>query len=250
LVRQALDPAWWAPWIVFLAFLCWWRSRFELRGMRLTAMLAVVWIAAFVSLARPTHLSQTQTQSIPAGTVLVCAGDSLTSGVDIRSDNHTYAAELRRQLSCPVINAGIANDKTRDLLKRLQKDVVNRHPSVVVVFIGGNDYLDSTPRAKFDENLDAIAEAIAATGARIVLVEVPTGIVWNPYAGVYRKIASRYGATLVPETMLRLWFSAELIARDHLSEPLTLDGIHLSPGGARRVAAWLQPYILASFQGL
>jgi lysophospholipase L1-like esterase len=60
---------------------------------------------------------------------------------------------------------------------------------------------------------------------------------------MYRKVAVRHGATLVPETKLRLWFSAELIARDHLKQPLTIDGIHLSPAGATKVANWLEPYV-------
>ena len=38
------------------------------------------------------------------------------------------------------------------------------------------------------------------------------------------------------------WF-AVMRAREHLAEPLTLDGIHLSPSGAVKVAAWLEPYV-------
>src|SRR5262249_16601756 len=96
---------------------------------------------------------------------------------------------------------------------------------------------------EFARALDGVVGRIRAAGARVVLVEVPTGIVWNPYAGIYRQVASRYDAILVPESRLRLWFSLELLARDHLSEPLTIDGIHLSPSGAQRVAEWLEPYL-------
>lgn len=203
----------------------------------------IIWVAAFALLASPHQIGSVPSEAIPAEAVVVCAGDSLTSGVDINSDDHSYVAELRQRLKRRVINAGVANDKAGDLLKRVQRDVVSLKPSVVVVFIGGNDFLDGTPRAEFARELDAVVAAISGTGARVVLVEVPTGIVWNPYAGVYRQVASRYGALLVPESRLRLWFSIELVARDHLAQPLTIDGIHLTPSGARRVADWLEPYV-------
>jgi lysophospholipase L1-like esterase len=56
-------------------------------------------------------------------------------------------------------------------------------------------------------------------------------------------VANKYGAVLVPESWLRWWFSIELVACDRLAEPLTLDGIHLSPAGATKVANWLEPYV-------
>ena len=146
-------------------------------------------------------------------------------------------------VSLGLINAGVANDKTGDLLKRLDRDVLSHEPATVLLFIGGNDYLDGTPRGLFRERLDAVAGRIASAGCRLVIVEVPSGIIWNRYAGVYRHVARRHGASLVPESRLRLWYSVELLARDRLPEPLTLDGIHLSPAGARRVADWLEPHV-------
>jgi len=172
------------------------------------------------------------------------------SWVNLGSDEETYVARLREALPCQVLNAGRASDRTASLRARLQKDVLSHSPTVVLIFIGGNDYLDDTPRRKFAEQLDNLVGRVVSGGARVVLVEVPSGIVWNPYAGVYRNVASRYGVILVPESKLRLWFSVELLARDSLAQPLTIDGIHLSPGGAAKVAQWLKPYVLAAFTGL
>lgn len=145
-----------------------------------------------------------------------------------------------------MINAGTAGDRAEDLSDRLERDVLRHQPAVVLLFIGGNDYFERTPRARLAAGLEAIASRITAAGARLVIVEVPTGIVWNQYAGLYRRIANRYGAILVPESRLRLWYSAELLARGRLAEPLTSDGIHLSPAGAIRVADWLAPYARAA----
>lgn len=242
MVRTLLDPAWWLPWlgIIFVAFLLRARRPISRKTGRIGAAALCI-----LSLALLGGLDYRQlfapNRPVDPSAVLICAGDSLTSGVDFKSDAQTYVAALRRSLPGPVLNAGRANDRVGDLHRRLERDVLSKQPRGVLLFIGGNDYLDGTPRREFAETLDQVAERIAASGARLVIVEVPTGIVWDPYAGIYRKVAHRHGARLVPESQLRIWFSVELLARDYLREPLTIDGIHLSPAGAKRVAKWLLP---------
>lgn len=244
LVRTGLDPGWWVPWLAVMSGLGVWWMRFGPGWRSSMCAMPVVWILAVGFLLRPgwPRFSSPQV-GLGAGAVLVCAGDSLTSGLKPGSDAETYVAYLRTMLPGPVINAGVANDKTGDLLKRLDRDVLSHEPATVLLFIGGNDYLDGTPRGLFRERLDAVAGRIVSAGCRLVIVEVPSGIIWNRYAGVYRHVARRHGASLVPESRLRLWYSVELLARDRLPEPLTLDGIHLSPAGARRVADWLEPHV-------
>lgn len=251
IVRTLLDPAWWLPWLAVMALVFAMASQRRFSPRVRIAMAALVWPIAAALLLRPdlSFREAISRDSIPTERVLVCAGDSLTSGVDYRSDADTYVARLRDRLPCRVVNAGRANDETADLLKRVKSDVLARDPTVVLLFIGGNDYLGGTPRSQFAEDLDTLARNIAESGARIVMVEVPSGIVWNPYAGVYRRLARRYDANLVPETRLRWWYSKELIARDLLAEPLTIDGIHLSPAGATRVADWLEPYVKQALAG-
>lgn len=244
-LQNALDPAWWVPWLAVMLVLFWLRGRTWWTAKLSAPAIPLVWAASACLLARPIAwpFDRQVARDVPRGSVLVCAGDSLTSGLSIKSDDETYVAALRRRLPCTVINAGVANDKTGDLLARVDKDIIRRKPTIVLVFIGGNDFLDGTPRSKFGQQFEALVSRIAAAGPKIAIVEVPTGIVWNPYAGIYRKVAARYGATLIPESRLRCWFSVELLARDHLAKPLTLDGIHLSPSGAVRVAEWLEPYV-------
>jgi lysophospholipase L1-like esterase len=152
-------------------------------------------------------------------------------------------AHLRGALGCTVVNAGAPSDRVGDLLARLDEDVLSKNATATLIFIGGNDYFDGTSRGEFARQLDQVASRVADTGSKIVMVEVPSGIIWNRYAGIYRKVAHRYSALLVPESRLRWWYMVELLARDRLEHPLTLDGIHLSPVGAAEVAEWLEPYV-------
>ena len=250
-LRTALDPGWWGPWIVLLVFLFWLRSRPWWTPKAAVLLTPALWVGSGCLLARPTArcpLGQT-TRQIDKQAVLVCAGDSLTAGLDIYSDKQTYVARLRERLGCEVINAGFAGNGVSDLLDRLERDVLSHKPTAVLVFIGGNDYLDGRPRRQFAEQLETIVARLAATGCRLVIVEVPTGIIWDPYAGIYRRIAGRHGAVLVPESALRWWFSLELLGRRWLDEPVTLDGLHLSEAGARTVADWLEPYVVRALLG-
>jgi len=243
-VRTGLDPMWWLPWIGAFLLVCWLRSRsWGSRGIGIAAV-AMVWIASVCLLLRPSWLDWMGSRGhIDPSAVLVCAGDSLTSGVDPHSDADRYVARLRERLGGRVINAGVAGDRTSDLLARLDADVLSRRPTSVLVFIGGNDYLGGTPRREFADQFEALVSRIAATGTKLVIVEVPSGLVWNPYAGIYRRTAQRHGAVLVPDSRLRWWYTLELLARRCLNEPLTTDGIHLSPTGATHVADWLAPHV-------
>ncbi|HEY3243503.1 MAG TPA: GDSL-type esterase/lipase family protein [Phycisphaerae bacterium] len=243
LARTGMDPAWWLPWLgVLMAIGIARRFVRDRRRWRVAAIM-IVWVASIAVLTRPTGQLMRSVHNVPRNAVLVCAGDSLTAGVDPTSDSGTYVARLRERLGCTVINAGAVNDKVGDLVGRLDKDVLRRHPTAVLLFIGGNDYLNETPRGRFAQELDRVAARIRASGAMLILVEVPSGIVWNPYAGVYRRVAARYGAELIPESHLRWSLSVEFVARPMLSDPFTSDGIHLSAGGARQVADWFEPYV-------
>jgi len=244
IVRTALDPGWWLPWVLFFSLACWIRTRPWYNAKLALAAIVIAWVAAAALLSPPALGLRTDNDRVPdPNAVLVCAGDSLTSGVDSNNDSQTYVARLRQDLGCTVVNAGFPGDTVGQLLLRLDRDVLAKRPTTVLVFIGGNDSLGATPRHQFAQELDAVVSRIKATGAGVVLVEVPCGIVWNSYAGVFRKTASRHGAVLVPETWLRWWLSIELLLHDRLADPLTLDGIHLSPAGATKIADWLKPYV-------
>ena len=244
--RSWLDPPAWLPWIAVLAVIA--AGRRRLGSGRLTRGVAVAaaWAAAAWIIGGPWSFPPGNAPAAPRA-VLVCAGDSLTAGVEPGTDAHTYVARLRATLGCTVINAGRASDRVADLLARFDRDVARHHPTVTLIFIGGNDYMDGTPRADFACDLDRVVGRAAAI-SRVIVVETPTGIVWNPYAGVYRTVARRHGADLVPESWLRWWFTCELLAGGWGGPRLTLDGIHLSPAGAARVAAWLAPPVRAALR--
>lgn len=85
------------------------------------------------------NLNQITNYPPPNGPI-IAIGDSITAGVGATNGND-YVSELEAELNVNIINEGVPGDTTEDVLDRLNRDVINRDPSVVIVLVGGNDEL-------------------------------------------------------------------------------------------------------------
>jgi lysophospholipase L1-like esterase len=111
--------------------------------------------------------------------VIVAFGSSSTAGYGASSPDFNYpnrlAAQLRRQYpgaDITVTNAGVGGEDAPEMMKRLQKEVIDVHPDLVIWQVGTNAVLrnlDPGDTAKMVE--DGIASIQAAGGADIVLVD-------------------------------------------------------------------------------
>lgn len=111
--------------------------------------------------------------------VIVAFGSSSTAGYGASSPDFNYpnrlAAQLRRQYptaDITVINAGIGGEDAPEMMKRLQKEVIDVHPDLVIWQVGTNAVLrnlDPGDTAKMVE--DGISRIQAAGNADVVLVD-------------------------------------------------------------------------------
>jgi lysophospholipase L1-like esterase len=69
---------------------------------------------------------------------IICIGDSITYGQNVRADE-AWPAVLGRLTGHDVRNAGVCGDTTRLGLERFPKDVQLHRPDVVVIQFGHND---------------------------------------------------------------------------------------------------------------
>ncbi|MBI1344049.1 MAG: G-D-S-L family lipolytic protein [Terrimonas sp.] len=151
------------------------------------------------------------------------------------------------------IGAGIGGNKVYDLYLRMQEDVLDKHPDIVVIFVGVNDiwhkrtYGTGTDPDKFEKFYQAIINKITENGGRVILC-TPACIGektdfsneqdgdLNEYSKIIRQIAAK---NKVPLVDLRQIF----LAYDQKNNPdnkdrgiLTVDRVHLNSTGNQLVA--------------
>ncbi|WP_096697890.1 GDSL-type esterase/lipase family protein [Polaromonas sp. AER18D-145] len=169
---------------------------------------------------------------------LLCLGDSLTFGYGAPAG--TAYPPLLEQLTGRVAqNAGVNGDTAEGALARLPALLQANTPGLVLVSIGGNDFLRRLPPERTRAALTSIVQTAAAS-AQVVLIAQPepalmaltTGALKDH--GVYAEVAS---ATAVP-LFAGGW--SHVLSRPELRS----DQIHANAEGykvfAERLATWLR----------
>lgn len=192
------------------------------------------------------------------GEKIVFLGDSITqAGVGpkgyVTLIKNTLA-EKHKDLSIEVIGAGISGNKVPDLQKRLEKDVLAKKPTLVVIYIGINDVwhgekdpAKGTTKEKYEEGLKEIIGKIKDSGARVVLCtptvigEKKTGAnsldaKLDEYAEISRKVAKDTGVQLCDLRKAFVDHLSKNNADDKERGVLTSDRVHLNEAGNKFVA--------------
>lgn len=126
---------------------------------------------------------------------IVCFGDSLTSGTGA-GKGEDYPSQLSRLLGLRVINAGVPGDTTSSARERLESDVVARNPDLVIILLGGNDFLRRFPLQDTQDNIEKMVSRLKEEGMAVLLVS-PLGY----YDKAYRKVARKYGIPFIPHLL-------------------------------------------------
>ena len=184
-------------------------------------------------------------------------GDSITeAGVGPNG----YITQLRGLLPADkfeLSGAGIGGNKVYDLYLRLERDVLEHHPDVVVVFVGVNDVWHKrtlgtgTDADKFVAFYDALIRKMQEKGIRVILAtpaligektdctnELDGDL--NHYAQLIRDLAVAHRCTLVD---LRREFLKHLGTANTANAEkgiLTEDRVHFSADGNRLAARLFQ----------
>ena len=165
---------------------------------------------------------------------VIAFGDSLTAGVGALP-GQDYVTQLSNKSGVTITNAGVSGNTTRDALARLNRDVLSQDPSVVLVWLGGNDILQRryedifngagnpdlletlrlillritgklpTPQgiteAETFENLTQVVRRIQNDGAVVILIGFSGGVFDTRLEGMYQAVANETNAIYVPNAM-------------------------------------------------
>jgi acyl-CoA thioesterase-1 len=197
---------------------------------------------------------------------IVTLGDSITRGSRPGVGVHqTFASLLEARLKqagydVRVSNVGIGGERTDQALKRLDRDVVDKHPRIVTVMYGTNDgYIDlrktevRLPLADYRRNLVEIVSRLRAAGAVPVLMTEPrmgrqmrlNGLGESPnvsltkYVAACREVAAELDVPLVDH--FAHWTKADEAGTD--IGAWTTDQCHPNVAGHEQMADLILPVV-------
>jgi acyl-CoA thioesterase I len=202
-----------------------------------TSFVTILAVAALLGFAGWRHFFHVQiVNAHPSGQAVIAFGDSLTSGVGA-GPGEDYPAVLSALARVQVLNRGVPGETAGEALKRLDRDVLNQNPRIVIVCLGGNDILRRTPEDETFGALERIVSAIQDKGALVVLLGVEGPILSGSPGRRFRRLAREKGCVLVPDVLSGILTNAKLKS----------DQIHPNAAGyrimAERVQKALQPYL-------
>ena len=153
------------------------------------AVIVAVWLIWPSPYSKVANLDST-------GTAIVAFGDSLTAGYGAQPGDD-YPSRLSQRISVPIVNAGVSGDTTDSALMRLDTDVLSQSPRIVIIGLGGNDFLRSVPVATTEANLRSIVRQVQGAGAMAVLLEFTFPSFNANYEDMYDRVAKEEKALLV-----------------------------------------------------
>jgi lysophospholipase L1-like esterase len=168
---------------------------------------------------------------VPRGATVLALGDSLTFGTGAQP--HEAWPQLVKETSgWIVVNAGVPGDTSAQALARLSGLLAQHQPQLVIVSIGGNDFLGRVSEADTRDNVRRICEASRAAGAQVLLVAVPRLSLIAAAAGaltdhtLYAQVADELGIVLQRQG----W--SEVLS----DETLRADAVHANARGYAQFA--------------
>lgn len=163
------------------------------------------------------------------GKTIVAFGDSLVEGVGATTGND-FPSLLSKLISEPIINMGVSGNTTLQGLARVE-NVNKKDPKIVLVLLGGNDFLQKISIEETFKNIDDIVVKLQAEGAMVVLLGIKGGLLGDNYAKYFENIALNRGTLYVPNVLAGLLGHSEFMA----------DGIHPNDAGYAKIAKKIYP---------
>jgi len=165
--------------------------------------------------------------------VVLAFGDSLTFGTGA-SEEESYPAQLEKLIGRRVVRAGVPGEVTAQALARLPATLDEHAPQLMLLCIGGNDFLRRLGNRQAEANVREMVKLATGRGIGVMLIGTPEpGIAPSPPA-FYGAVAKEYRIPYEPGVITEV-----------LKDPsLKSDPIHPNARGyrliAERIAAALQ----------
>ncbi|KQN39076.1 G-D-S-L family lipolytic protein [Pedobacter sp. Leaf41] len=191
---------------------------------------------------------------------IIFFGDSITQQGVSKNGYVTLIKKALDSTKYAVTGAGIGGNKIYDLYLRLEDDVLNKKPDLVVIYVGINDVWHKqsshtgTDYDKYLKFYQALINKIQGVGSKVILVtpsvvgekkdgtnELDADL--NKYAEGIRKLAAKNNLPVCDLRKIFTEYEAKNNPEDKEKGILTTDRVHLNEAGNKLVADQLLPLV-------
>jgi lysophospholipase L1-like esterase len=164
-------------------------------------------------------------ERLPGDATVLAFGDSLTFGTGAAEDE-SYPAQLEKLIERRVVRAGVPGEVSAQALARLPGALDEHAPRLLLLCIGGNDFLRRLGNQQAEANVREMVKLARARGVAVLLIGTPEpGFTVTPPA-FYAGIAKEY----------RLPYEEGIIGQVLKDKSLKADPIHPNARGYRVIA--------------
>lgn len=162
---------------------------------------------------------------LPVDAVVLAFGDSITFGTGA-APAESYPAVLGGLINRRVVNAGVPGETTEEGKARLAAVLDEQRPALLLLCLGGNDFLRHHGEKSTADNLRAMAALARERGCQVVLIAVPRLGFGLEVPKLYAELASDLSLPLERKALKKILSTASLKS----------DPIHPNAAGYRLLA--------------
>jgi len=141
---------------------------------------------------------------LPSDAVVLAFGDSLTYGTGA-GESESYPAQLEQLIGRQVVRAGVPGEVTAQALARLPGMLDEHSPRLLLLCIGGNDFLRRLGNPQAEANVRAMVKLAKSRGIDVLLIGTPEpGFSITPpafYAGIADEFRLPYEEAAVADVL-------------------------------------------------
>jgi acyl-CoA thioesterase I len=191
---------------------------------------------------------------------IVALGSSTTEGSGASSNDKSYPAvleaELKRRLpdrEIKVVNKGVGGQSAYDMLLRMEADVIEAKPSIVIWQTVVNDAIRHVGEEKLAKILTKGIRKMQDAGIDMVMMDLQ----WLPredrypkyddYRKVLMRTADEHGVSIFPRyAMMKSWARSKQFTD---AELVGMDGLHMVDASYRCLAVRVADGIVSALTG-
>jgi acyl-CoA thioesterase-1 len=193
--------------------------RREMRTLRRAVLCLLIFGCAVGCAKRP------KLEPLPSDAVVLAFGDSLTFGTGANEED-SYPAQLEKLIQRRVVRAGVPGEVTAQALARLPGALDEHAPKLLLLCIGGNDFLRRLGNPQAARNVREMVQLAKSRGVAVLLIGTPEpGFSVSPpafYADIARELRVPYEEGIIGEVLM--------------DRALKADPIHPNARGYRLIA--------------